>query len=44
MKCAACVATFAVFIKEFGVRDTLRASGIMVLTATLAGALVNWIF
>lgn len=39
-----CVATFAVFIKEFGVRDTLRASGIMVLTATLAGALVNWIF
>lgn len=36
-----CVATFSVFIKEFGIIDTLKATGIMLLTAFLVGGVLN---
>lgn len=38
-----CVATFAVFIKELGIIDTLKATGIMLLTAFSVGAILNLI-
>ncbi|MEO0227520.1 MAG: fused ferrous iron transport protein A/B [candidate division WOR-3 bacterium] len=38
-----CVATFAVFIKELGIIDTLKAAGIMLLTALIVGAILNLI-
>ncbi|MGQ9701328.1 MAG: FeoB small GTPase domain-containing protein [bacterium] len=38
-----CVATFAVFIKELGIIDTLKATGIMLLTAFFVGAILNLI-
>ncbi len=38
-----CVATFAVFIRELGIIDTLKAAGIMLLTAFSVGALLNLI-
>ncbi|MEO0156537.1 MAG: fused ferrous iron transport protein A/B [candidate division WOR-3 bacterium] len=38
-----CVATFSVFIKEFGIIDTLKATGIMLLTAFGVGAILNLI-
>jgi ferrous iron transport protein B len=36
-----CVATFSVFIKEFGIVDTLKATGIMLLTAFIVGGILN---
>lgn len=36
-----CVATFAVLLRELGLRDTLKATGIMLVTALSAGALLN---
>ncbi len=36
-----CVATFSVFIKEFGILDTLKATGIMLLTAFIVGGILN---
>ena len=36
-----CVATFAVLLRELGLRDTAKATGIMVLTAFAFGALLN---
>ncbi len=38
-----CVATFSVFIKEFGIIDTLKAGAIMLLTAFSVGAILNLI-
>ncbi|MEO0206330.1 MAG: fused ferrous iron transport protein A/B [candidate division WOR-3 bacterium] len=38
-----CVATFSVFIKELGIVDTLKAAGIMLLTAFSVGAILNLI-
>ncbi len=38
-----CVATFSVFIKEFGIIDTLKATLIMLLTAFSVGAILNLI-
>lgn len=38
-----CVATFAVFIKELGIIDTLKATAIMLLTAFSVGAILNLI-
>ncbi|MGB9720957.1 MAG: FeoB small GTPase domain-containing protein [bacterium] len=38
-----CVATFSVFIKELGIIDTLKAAGIMLLTAFSVGAILNLI-
>jgi ferrous iron transport protein B len=36
-----CVATFAVLLRELGLRDTAKATGIMLVTALSAGALLN---
>jgi len=36
-----CVATFAVLLRELGLRDTLRSTGIMLVTALTTGALLN---
>ncbi|MCK4546976.1 MAG: ferrous iron transporter B [Candidatus Eisenbacteria sp.] len=36
-----CVATFAVLIKEFGIRDMLKAAAIMVVSAFTVGGLLN---
>jgi ferrous iron transport protein B len=36
-----CVATFAVFFKELGLKDTLKAAAIMVFSALLVGGLLN---
>lgn len=36
-----CIATFAVFLKEFGVKDMLKSSAIMLATATGVGAALN---
>jgi ferrous iron transport protein B len=38
-----CVATFAVFLREFGARDTAKATGIMVLVALLTGGILNMV-
>lgn len=37
-----CVATFAVLIKELGVRDTLKSTAVMVATALLVGGAMRW--
>jgi ferrous iron transport protein B len=39
-----CVATFVVLLRELGVKDTLKATGIMLLTALIVGSLLNLIF
>jgi ferrous iron transport protein B len=36
-----CVATFAVLTRELGVRDMLKATGIMIVAALIVGALLN---
>jgi len=36
-----CVATFAVLIKELGVKDMLKSTAIMIFTAVLVGGLMN---
>ncbi len=36
-----CVATFAVMLRELGLRDMLKATGIMLLAATLVGGLLH---
>ena len=36
-----CVATFAVLLRELGLRDTAKATGIMLVTALSAGAILN---
>ncbi|MEO0106106.1 MAG: fused ferrous iron transport protein A/B [candidate division WOR-3 bacterium] len=38
-----CVATFSVFIKELGITDTLKAAGIMLISAFVVGAILNLI-
>jgi len=38
-----CVATFAVFIRELGIIDTLKAAGIMLVSAFSVGAILNLI-
>jgi ferrous iron transport protein B len=39
-----CVATFVVLLRELGVKDTLKATGIMLLTALIVGSLLHLIF
>lgn len=39
-----CIATFVVLLKEFGIRDTLKASAIMILATTAVGTLQNLLF
>jgi len=39
-----CIATFVVFLKEFGIKDTLKASAIMILATTAVGTLQNLVF
>jgi ferrous iron transport protein B len=39
-----CVATFAVMIKEMGWKDMLKSTAIMLITALVAGTVVNLIF
>jgi ferrous iron transport protein B len=36
-----CVATYAVMLRELGWIDTLKATGIMLIIALLAGAAMN---
>lgn len=36
-----CVATFVVLLRELGVRDMLKAAGVMLVAATVVGALQN---
>ena len=36
-----CVATFAVFMKELGLKNTARSALIMVLAATIVGTILN---
>ena len=36
-----CVATFAVMLRELGIRDMLKATGIMLIAATLVGGLLH---
>jgi len=36
-----CVATFAVLVRELGIRDTLKAAAIMVISALVVGGLLN---
>lgn len=38
-----CVATFGVLLKELGFQDTFKATGIMVVAAVVAGAVLNFI-
>jgi len=38
-----CVATFAVLIKELGMRDTIKSTTIMLVTAFLVGGAMRWI-
>lgn len=38
-----CAATFAVLIKEFGIRDMVKAAGIMLFSALFVGGLLNLI-
>ena len=37
-----CVATFAVLIKELGMRDTLKSTAIMVAVSLLVGGAMRW--
>jgi ferrous iron transport protein B len=37
-----CVATFAVLIKELGIRDTAKATAVMLATALLVGGAMRW--
>jgi len=36
-----CVATFAILARELGVRDMLKATGIMIASALIVGSLLN---
>jgi len=36
-----CVATFAILLKELGIRDMIKSTVIMVLSALITGSLVN---
>jgi len=36
-----CVATFAILARELGVRDMLKATGIMIASALIIGGLLN---
>jgi ferrous iron transport protein B len=38
-----CVATFAILARELGVRDMLKATGIMIASALIVGGLLNFI-
>jgi ferrous iron transport protein B len=38
-----CVATFIILLRELGIRDTLKATGIMLLSALIVGSLLNLI-
>ncbi|MBN1236183.1 MAG: ferrous iron transporter B [Methanotrichaceae archaeon] len=37
-----CVATFAVLVKELGIRDTIKSAAVMVTTAFLVGGAMRW--
>jgi len=37
-----CVATFAVLLKELGVKDTIKSTTVMVVTALLIGGAMRW--
>jgi len=37
-----CVATFAVLVKELGIRDTAKATAVMLATALLVGGAMRW--
>ncbi|MGV8126912.1 MAG: FeoB small GTPase domain-containing protein [Methanothrix sp.] len=37
-----CVATFAVLVKELGIRDTLKSAAVMVTAAFLVGGAMRW--
>lgn len=39
-----CAATFAVFLKELGIRDTIKSTALMLTTAFLVGGLFHLIF
>lgn len=39
-----CVATFVILLRELGIGDTLKATGIMLLSALIVGSLLNLIF
>ena len=36
-----CVATFVILARELGVRDMLKATGIMIASALIVGSLLN---
>ena len=38
-----CVATFAVMIKELGVADMIKSTGIMIVSALLVGGILNFL-
>lgn len=38
-----CVATFSILLKELGIRDMLKATGIMIISSLLVGGLLNFI-
>jgi ferrous iron transport protein B len=38
-----CVATFVVLLKELGVKDLLKATGIMIITTLIVGSLLNFV-
>ena len=38
-----CVASFVVLLREFGVRDMLKAAALMITVSLLVGALLNFL-
>ena len=38
-----CVATFVVLLKELGIKDLLKATGIMIITTLIVGTLLNFV-
>lgn len=38
-----CVATFAILARELGIKDILKATGIMIAAALVVGSLLNLI-
>ena len=38
-----CIATFAVLVRELGIKDMLKSAAFMIATAILAGGLLNLI-
>jgi ferrous iron transport protein B len=38
-----CIATFAVMVKELGIKDMLKAAAIMITAATIVGVVLRFI-